>query len=201
MKNIYTLVITIFLSIFLTSNISADEKLDKISLKSAVVFNTLCSKCHEGQCSGRLTFDTGSDAASNHIKRYCDDATLSTCEVKEYFTLLNYMKKECLLFMPKNIKYDGKNLLTFATSSRQRYFIPLGLLKKGEYKLLISNKEDLPYRVEIISSQFDAYLDRSICSSIKTKEFEFSIDEKINYYIRISSKKAIIFESLEIVKD
>ncbi len=200
MRILKTLVIIMFLLIF-TIPIFADEELDKISLKSAVIFNTLCSKCHEGQCSGRLTFDTGSEAATNHIKRYCDDTTISTCEVKEYFTLLNYMKKECLLFMPSNIKYDGKNLLSFATSSHQRYFIPLGVLKKGEYKLLISIKEDLHYRVEIISSQFDTYLDRTICPSIKTRELEFSIDEKINYYIRISSKKAIKFESLEIVKN
>ena len=200
MRILNSLVIAIFLLIF-TIPILADEKLDKISLKSAVIFNTHCAKCHEGQCSGRLTFDTGSEAASNHIKRYCDDATISTCEVKEYFTLLNYMKKECLLYMPNAIKYNSKNLLSFATSTHKRYFITLGVLKKGEYKLLAKTKDDVRYRVEIISSQFDTYLDRSICSSFKTNEFEFSIDEKLNYYLRINSKKTVYFQTLEIVKN
>ncbi len=35
-----------------------------------VYFNTLCSDCYEGQCTGRLSIDSGSAAARFHIERY-----------------------------------------------------------------------------------------------------------------------------------
>ncbi len=185
--------------LFATSLFSLEKK-ENISIKTAVVFNTLCSKCHEGQCSGRLTFDTGSEVASNHIKRYSEEVDISKHEIKEFFTLLNYMKKECLLFMPEGIKYKANNLSSFATSSKKGYFIPLGQLKKGDYKLLIKTKEGNRFRLELISSQFDSYLDRSICSCDKKREFDFTIDEEANYFLRIKSKKPLYIKSLEIKK-
>jgi len=30
---------------------------DKAFTESVVIFNTICAKCHEAQCSGRLSFD------------------------------------------------------------------------------------------------------------------------------------------------
>ncbi len=188
---------TLFLLVLATSLYSIEKK-QNISLKSSVVFNTLCSKCHEGQCSGRLTFDTGSEVASNHIKRYADDSSISKSEVKEFFTLLNYMKKECLLLMPDKIKYTIENILSFATPSHKGYFIPLGRLKKGNYSLFIKTRDDTPFRVEVISSQFDSYLDRSVCACLKRRVFEVSIDEDTNYFLRIKSKKPLYLETLEI---
>ncbi len=190
------IVTNLFFLIFVTSLYSVEN----ISLKSSVTFNTLCSKCHEGQCSGRLTFDTGSATASNHIKRYSDDSNLSKIETEEFFSLLNYMKKECKLFMPNDVKYSFKNLSLFATSTHKAYFIPLGKLKKGDYTFEIKVKDDLPFRVEIISSLFDSYLDRSVCSCAKKREFHFNIDEDINYFLRIKSKKPLYLEVLEIKK-
>ena len=187
----------LFYFILATSLHSTDEVSD-ISVKSAVTFNTLCAKCHEGQCSGRLSFDTGSKAASNHIKRYSDDVNISNLEIKEYFTLLNYMKKECLLFMPNEIKFNKDNLTLFATTSYKRYFIPLGVLKKGNYSLELEVKEALHFKLEVISSQFDSYLNGSFCPEFKGKKFYFSIEENINYFLRIQSRKSLHLKSLKI---
>ena len=131
---------TLFFLIFTTFLYSA-QKLEDVTLKSAVTFNTLCAKCHEGQCSGRLAFDIGSEVASSHIKRYSDDESISKDEIKEFFTLLNYIKKECLLYMPDNIKYKTENLSSFATNSYKKYFIPLDMLKSGNYNLEIKIHE------------------------------------------------------------
>ncbi|MEA3418197.1 MAG: hypothetical protein U9Q90_02270, partial [Campylobacterota bacterium] len=105
------------------------EKVENVSTKTAIIFNTLCAKCHEGECSGRLSFDTGSKAANSHIKRYAGDTNVSKGETKEFFTLLNYMKKECALFMPDNGRWKPENLSRFALPSNDSYFIPLGSLK------------------------------------------------------------------------
>ena len=190
-------IIALFCLIF-TTNLYSSNKLSDISIKSAVTFNTLCAKCHEGQCSGRLTFDTGSDAASNHIKRYSDDVNISNIEIKEYFTLLNYMKKECLLFMPNSKKWRVDKLLNFALPSRKTYFIPLGILKSGEYKLLIKTKKEIRYRVEVISNDFDTFLDTSVYSNTQEKLFNFRLDKSTNYFLRIGSKESVIITNLEI---
>lgn len=190
--------ISILFYLILTTSLYSTEKVSDISVKSAVAFNTLCAKCHEGQCSGRLTFDTGSEAASNHIKRYSDDVNISKTEIKEFFTLLNYMKKECLLFMPNKIKYKKENLSSFATASYKRYFIPLGELKQGSYTIKLEVKEDIHFKVELISSQFDSYLDRSVCPKTKEKDFSFSINEKMKYYLRIKSKEPLFITNLKI---
>ncbi len=193
-------VLTSIFIVVLTTSLYAKQRVGDVSIKSAVTFNTLCSKCHEGQCSGRLTFDKGSQVASNHIKRYAEDENISKDEVKEFFTLLNFMKKECLLIMPDKITHNQENLLSFATTSHKQYFIPLGILKKGDYSLFIKIKDDTPFRLELISSQFDSYLDRNICSCLKKREFDFSVDEEIKYFIRLKSRKAIYLDDLEIKK-
>ena len=119
------------------------EKLESVSVKSAVIFNTLCSKCHEGECSGRLSFNTGSKAVSNHIKRYSNNPNITKKEIKEFFTLLNYMKKNCLLYMVSDKVNEIKNFTSFATSSLKKYFIPLGVLEGGKYFIEIKAKEDI----------------------------------------------------------
>ena len=196
MKN---LVFVLMLFLFYTSLYSL-EKLENISTKSAVIFNTLCSKCHEGECSGRLSFDTGSKAASSHIKRYSNSKNISKDEIKEFFTLLNYMKKECLLYMPEDKTYKTESLSFFSIDSHKKYFIPLGFLKRGNYTLKVKSKEDIHFRVEIISNEFNSFLDDSFCPSVKGKLFDFSIDEDKKYYLRIQSKKPLHLNILKIKK-
>ncbi|WP_455755776.1 hypothetical protein [Sulfurimonas sp.] len=190
---------TLFFLIFTTFLYSAQNK-ENISLKSAVTFNTLCSKCHEGKCSRRLTFDRGNKFTNNHIKRYSDFKDISKNEIKEFFILLNYMKKECLLLMPDEIKYEISNLESFAISSHKGYFIPLGELKKGNYSLFIRTKDDTPFRVELISRQLDSYLDRLFRSCVKKRKFDFTIDKDTNYFLRIKSKEPLYLKVLEIKK-
>ncbi len=173
---------------------------ENISIKTSVIFNTLCSKCHEGECSGRLSFDTGSKAASNHIKRYAGDTNISKEETKEFFTLLNYMKKECTLLMPDDGKWKPQNLSRFAIPSHKGYFIPLGVLESGSYNLRIETKEDVHFRVEIISNKFDHFLDTSICPDEKEKKLNFKVDEPIKTFLRIRSREPLHVIDLEIKK-
>ncbi len=188
----------IILFLLFTTSLYSVEKTQAISLKSAIVFNTLCAKCHEGQCSGRLSFDTGSESATNHIKRYVDDIEISKLEVKEYFTLLNYMKKKCLLFMPDDVKWDINNFSDFAIVSHKRYFFPLGKLKSGKYTLHIQTEEDINFTFEVISSKFDSFLNQSVCSCTEEKVFNFVLEENTNYFLRIHSKKPLHLKNLKL---
>ena len=174
------------------------EEPQNISTKTAVIFNTLCAKCHEGECSGRLSFDTGNQAASSHIKRYTGDTNISKVESKEFFTLLNHMKTKCALLMPDGDKWKQENLSHFALPSSKGYFIPLGLLKSGKYLILIKTKEEIHFRVEVISERFDSFLDATVCPDKKDEVISFALVETVNTFLRIQSRKPLHITAMEI---
>ncbi|MEA3374243.1 MAG: hypothetical protein U9Q62_11225 [Campylobacterota bacterium] len=194
------LFLVMFFSIFSVS-LSGDEEMERVSTKTAVVFNTLCAKCHEGQCSGRLSFDTGAEAADSHIRRYAGDTNISAGETKDFFTLLNYMKKKCALYMPDNGRWKPENLSHFALPSHDGYFIPLGAMKSGSYSLNIETKEHVVFRVEVMSEHLDSLLYESRCPDQEDQTFHFTIDEPVDAFLRIRSREPLHLTSLEIRKD
>ncbi len=182
-------------------HLASAQKVENSSIKTSVIFNTLCAKCHEGECSGRLSFDTGSKAASNHIKRYAGDTNISKAETEEFFSLLNYMKTECALWMPESGKWKVENLSHFALPSSKGYFIPLGVLKEGEYHIEIKLKDDVHFRVEVLSDHFEHYLDISACPDGKKETFQFTINEAVNTFLRIQSRTPLQIMDMNVKKD
>jgi len=176
-------------------------KVEDSSIKTSVIFNTLCAKCHEGECSGRLSFDTGSQVASSHIKRYAGDTNISKGETEEFFSLLNYMKTECALWMPDNGKWKPENLSHFALPSSKGYFIPLGILKEGKYHIEMKLKDDIHYRVEVLSDHFEHFLDISACPDGENQILQFTIKKEINTFLRIQSRKPLYIIDLNVKKD
>ncbi len=166
-----------------------------------MIFNTLCAKCHEGECSGRLSFDTGSTAATSHIKRYTGDQKISKGEIKEFFTLLNYMKTECALWMPDNGTWRVQNLSHFALPSTKGYFIPLGILREGAYHIEIKTKDDVHFRVEVLSAKFEHFLDRSVCPDESKERLQFTVDKRVNTFLRIQSRQALQIIDLKVEKE
>lgn len=203
MNRIKILNFLVLTSIFFSfpSCLSSAENVHDVSTKTAVIFNTLCAKCHEGECSGRLSFNSDSQSASSHIKRYAEEKNLSKGETKDFFTLLEHMKKECVLWMPDNGGWKPENLLHFALPSQHGYFIPLGMLKHGKYSLHIETKEDIRFRVEVISSHFDPFLDRSICSRGEEQRLLFNIDAPVSVFLRIRSRMPLHVTALKIEKE
>ncbi len=192
-----------FMALFLnsTSSLFATEDLQNVTTKSAVTFNTLCAKCHEGECSGRLSFDTGSEAASNHILRYTGETDISKTETKEFFTLLNYMKSKCSLWMPEDEQWKTEELSHFALPSAKAYFIPLGVLKKGEYVLEIETDDAVHYKLELLSEKFDYLLDISVCPDEDTEELRFSVDEALHTFLRVQSRSVFEITELKIIEE
>ncbi len=182
-------------------HLSSAQKVEKSSIKTSVIFNTLCAKCHEGECSGRLSFNTGSKAASNHIKRYTGDINISKGETEEFFSLLNYMKTECALWMPSDGKWKVENISRFALPSSKGYFIPLGIPKEGKYHIEIKLKDDIHFRVEILSDHFEHFLDVSVCPDGKKKTLQFTIEKEVNIFLRIQSRRSFNITDLNILRD
>lgn len=179
--------------------LSSAQNVEKSSIKIAVIFNTLCAKCHEGECSGRLSFDIESKTASRHIRRYAGDRNLSRSDTEEFFNLLNYMKKECELWMPDNGEWRSESLSHFALPSAKGYFIPLGLLKEGRYHVEIKTKNNIPFKIEVLSDHFDHFFDKW-AGSDGEKTIQFTIDKTVNTFLRIQSKMPLEIIALKICR-
>ena len=178
----------------------AAEETEKISTRSAVIFNTLCAKCHEGECSGRLSFDTGSKSAGSHIRRYTGDTNISRQKIKEFFRLLNYMKKTCTILMPKDQTWKTDKLSHFALPSSKGYFIPLGLLESGRYRIEVAIKEDTPFKAEVISKHFEHLLEQQISPVKKENTLQFTLSKPEHVFLRIQSRTLLYIDSLNIGK-
>ncbi len=195
MKNRY---IQIILLLIFSFSSHANENLS-ISVESAVKFNTICAKCHEGQCSGRLSFDDNAKVASSHINRYLPNS--SKTQVKELFSILKGMKKQCVMFFPSidlNNKRSWleKELIQYSIPSRKSYFIPLGLLKKGTYNLKINANESQLYQIMIISKNFEIALDEYSRSCKDVNSLSYVVSDAKEYYLRIESRNKLIVTSV-----
>ena len=63
------------------------------ALDAIVQFHTVCNNCHEGECSGRLSFDSGSAAARGHIERYL--GATPDASIASLFAMLRHVKESC----------------------------------------------------------------------------------------------------------
>lgn len=101
------------------------------SSRAALVrFHTACASCHASECSGRLSFQSGTKAAAGHVKRYvpsADDAL-----VRELFVMLTTLKRTCRAELPRleqpRARWTAEQLREWFNPDGDAYFIPLGEL-------------------------------------------------------------------------
>lgn len=152
---------------------------EPIPTASVVRFNTVCGNCHEGQCSGRLSFHTGSGEARGHMQRYLGSITDS--EAENLFELLRHTKEQCAhypLASPLRIGHQlGTSELAAWRNSREGgYFIPLGALGKGEYLLRLDFSVAGNGKVKVTDDRFEPLAEESLCPQQNTLEFRFKAE-------------------------
>lgn len=174
---------------------------DKISVESTVIFNTACARCHEGECSGRMSFHLPEDAANQHIRRH--GGTLSQEQILQLIKLLRYMKEECsfypLPFALINDKIWEHDVLNkFQSPSRQAYFIYLGLLEPGMYQLLFEEHTSTKFCVEIINDEFEFTDKDSLYEEDGKKKLKFHIEQRSDHFLRLTAQKPFMLKKLEL---
>lgn len=129
------------------------------SVQSTVLFNTGCARCHEGECSGRMSFHLPREEAEQHIRRH--GGVLPEAQVRELNDLLRFMKEECAFYpLPLALARDrawGPETLERLRSPREPiYFLPLGDLGAGAYRVWLQGlgPKARPC-VELIDADFD----------------------------------------------
>ncbi|MFZ0791683.1 MAG: hypothetical protein WAM94_18880 [Chromatiaceae bacterium] len=129
------------------------------SVGSTVLFNTDCARCHEGECSGRLSFHLPPEASDQHIRRH--GGNLAQSQIRELFELLRHMKEACAFYpLPFALARDGawgpETLRKLRSPSGQGYFLPLGSLSPGAHRVLLQGLgAGARPSVELIDGGFD----------------------------------------------
>jgi len=184
----------IFGFLLITYSAFADEE-DPFR-KSVVIFNTICAKCHEAQCSGRLSLGFDYEASVNHIIRHYGKASGEKRLQKELFSILNHMKEKCAYYpmsisVPPNRIWSSKILEKMTTLSERNYFIPIGQFTTGHYNLELKLAEDTKVTVHLVSETFEMAIECCFQSSNQRLEIPFTIEEVGNYYVRVYPRKPV----------
>lgn len=176
---------------------------DEVVTESVVIFNTICAKCHEAQCSGRLSFHKAYEESINHIVRHYNEASGKVWMQKQLFQILNHMKEKCAYYpMQVNVPplriWSGELLEKLTTFLEKNYFIPIGGFIPGTYQLSLTLKENAKVTLHIISEEFDMVVEDCYQSKDRQIDIPFTIDDSSYYYLRLYPREPVSMTRLVI---
>jgi len=177
---------------------------DEAFTESVVIFNTICAKCHEAECSGRLTFDEAFEKSTSHILRYYGPASEKKWLQKELFDILNYMKGKCAYYpmkvkLPLTRDWRGEILDRFTTSMESNYFIPVGNFSPGQYRIELELDKDVKITAHLISEEFEMVIEDCYPSSDRRLSIPFLIEDLGYYYFRMYPLEPVRITRLAII--
>lgn len=176
---------------------------DETFIESVVIFNTICAKCHEAQCSGRLSFDDAMAASSNHILRHYGEASGKQWLQKELFEILNYMKERCAYYpmntpVPVKRVWGSDILDKLSTLLEKNYFIPVGNFTPGSYRIELELEKDARVTAHLITEDFDLIVEDCYESKKQRINIPFVIESSGIHYFRIYPRKPVRITRLSI---
>ena len=163
-----------------------------VELESYVVFNTRCADCHEGECSGRLSFfHLPEDAADEHIRRFAGQVPVVT--VRELQFLLVWMKRNCAFYpmplvIPADGRWDVEALASLSLDSGRAYFVPIGELVPGRWQATLRTESAADFTVEVVGSDFEPVLAKRLSlPADSTVGLRFDVQKAQAYYLRLEA--------------
>jgi hypothetical protein len=172
-----------------------------IPLGTVVRFNTLCATCHEGECSGRLSFDLGIQASENHIRRHAGDVDQNVW--RDLARLLAHTKQACAYYpmavdIPEGRHWNPERLAELHNAKENAWFIPLGLLPAGRYRATLGISGQMEGIAQIVSASFDIADFPLQCADKGQIAFFFVVDRGSVHYLRLKSSNVQTLTSLDI---
>lgn len=163
-------------------------------------FNTICARCHEGECSGRLSFSSGPEATFEHIRRYT--GAIEPAIAHQLYAILAYMKRECayvpLLPLAAPSRATRETLDGYREPSGGSYFIPLGVLAVGKHRLLLHLAQPATLRAEVLSEHFEPLVDELATTRGASLALEFRVEEPARCYLRLRGARLPRLEGLRL---
>lgn len=171
--------------------------------ESVVIFNTICAKCHEAQCSGRLTFDDALTSSAGHILRYYGEASDKQWLQRELFEILNYMKERCSYYpmntvVPATWVWESGILDKLSTLLERNYFIPVGGLTPGSYRIELELEHRAKLTAQLITEEFDLIFEEYHESNNRYMNIPFVVESYGIHYFRVYPNKPVRITRLAI---
>lgn len=172
-----------------------------IPLATVVRFNTLCATCHEGECSGRLSFDSGIEATENHVRRLAGDVAPDVW--RDLARLLMHTKQNCAYYpmaieIPKDGRWDSGALAMLHNAKENAWSVPLGHLAAGRYRATLRQNGPMEGVAQIISDRFDIAGFPLRGPGDGQIAFLFAVDRSGLHYLRFTSTKDRALSGLDI---
>ena len=191
-----------YLLLIFPSILSGAEQ-DEGFTESVVIFNTICAKCHEAQCSGRMSFQMAYEESVNHIVRHYGEASGKVWMQKQLFQILNHMKEKCAYYpmhvtVPPQRVWGSDILDKLTTFLEKNYFIPVGSFDPGEYQLALTLAEDAKVTLHIVSEEFEMAVEDCYLSKDRQIVIPFTIEEPSHYYVRLYPHEPVSMTQLVI---
>lgn len=161
-------------------------------------FATACAQCHEGECSGRLTFATAPESAFTHIRQYAGptDDTLA----RELYAALKQMKSDCRygdLHLPDLAgPLAGPALDSYRDPWTGAYFLPLEGLAPGRYRLTVDVERAGLARLELIDAAFDPLIDHCLTVGQAPTSVIVTLVESPRHFLRLSPRGGLRVRTL-----
>jgi len=164
------------------------------SIETIVQFHTVCNNCHEGQCSGRLSFDSGAAAARSHVERYVGKA--SEVHLAALFAMLRHVKENCSHYpavpiRPATGTWEAAELAPWRNAFAGAWFIPLGRLAAGRRQLQLEFDGAAEGSARIDDDRMDTVADDRLCGD-KTKTVTFDAAATTRYFLHLKAGTAIL---------
>jgi predicted secreted protein len=164
------------------------------SIATIVEFNTVCSDCHAGECSGRLSFDSGPAAARAHIERYLGN-TLEV-PIAALFAMLRHVKETCSHYpvvplRPATGSWEAAELAPWRNARAGAYFIPLGRLAAGRRQIVLEFDRPAEGNAQIDDESMEIAADERLCRDT-TKTVELDATATAIYFLHLKSGTAIL---------
>ncbi len=174
-------------TLILLSSLVAGMPASATTPAATLRFGTVCAHCHEGECSGRLSFARRPEAAFQHIRQYAgptDDEL-----ARQLYRTLEQMKSDCSyprLTAPAIERgLDAGDLAPYREPWSGDYFLPLGPLAPGQYRLAIEFDGGGRVRVEVIDAEFDPLIDRCLTPEDQRLNISLTLEDERAHYLRL----------------
>ncbi len=159
--------------------------------RATVSFATACANCHEGECSGRLSFQRPPDATFTHIRQYAgpvDDRL-----ARALYDALERMKTDCryapLPVVDAVAGLEEPELAAYRDPHSGAYFLPLGRLSAGDYRISGVCSTDSRLRIELADSDVDPWLDRCLVPAAGRFTHTFTLPDPTEAFLRLRPQK------------
>jgi hypothetical protein len=164
------------------------------SIATIVQFHTVCNNCHEGECSGRLSFDSGAAAARSHIERHLE--TKDDVHVAALFAMLRHVKENCSHYPAVPIRpavgaWEAEELAPWRNAFAGAYFIPLGQLAPGRRGIELAFDGRAEGSARIDDDRMETVADERLCGDT-ARIVEFDATARASYFLHLKLGSATL---------